>query len=438
MRRPQLFVAVSCIVGLLGSAVAQGQEEIIVDNGDPGTTASGGQWKVSDARDAYGETSLYEWKAGATYTYDVELSDGEYEVYVWWTSHEKRRTDVPIEIEHKDGTDTVIVNQLENGGTWNLLGTHDFDDSAKIRVISDRSANTNCCADAVRLVRVSEPEPENLAPDARIVSVSPNPAVEGQLVSFTGATNDPDGTIEAYRWESDVDGELSQQESFDTAALSTGMHQIVFQARDDDGAWSDPDELTVEVTVATGDSDEDGIPDTDDNCPAIANPAQDDLDGDGVGDACDNCFSVANPDQIDDNDNGLGDVCDPTLDADLDGVLNADDNCPALANPAQTDSDGDGIGDACDDPAVTFVRGDANRDGTTDISDTVAVLDFYFRGNGDLTCLDAADANDDGKLDLGDAIYGIRFAFSGGAAPPAPFPDAGIDPTLDELDECLF
>ncbi|MBT6541498.1 MAG: hypothetical protein HOM39_08035, partial [Planctomycetes bacterium] len=50
-------------------------------------------------------------------------------------------------------------------------------------------------------------------------------------------------------------------------------------------------------------------------------------------------------------------------------------------------------------------------------------------------CDNAADSNDDGTLNIADAIALLSYLFSGASAPPAPFPDCGIDPTVDAL-EC--
>ena len=84
-------------------------------------------------------------------------------------------------------------------------------------------------------------------------------------------------------------------------------------------------------------------------------------------------------------------------------------------------------------PQQPFVRGDFNRDASFDISDPVAILGYLFAGTPDARCLDAGDANDDGKLNIADAIHSLGHLFAGGAAPPAPFPESGRDPTADEL-----
>lgn len=82
-----------------------------------------------------------------------------------------------------------------------------------------------------------------------------------------------------------------------------------------------------------------------------------------------------------------------------------------------------------------FRRADSNADGAVNISDPIHTLGFLFLGGTEpLTCADAADANDDGAVNLSDAVYTLDHLFRGSAAPPPPFPDCGVDPTLDGID----
>jgi len=83
-------------------------------------------------------------------------------------------------------------------------------------------------------------------------------------------------------------------------------------------------------------------------------------------------------------------------------------------------------------PAIVFVRGNANCDQAVDIGDAIAILSYLFSGK-TVSCLDALDSNDDGKLDIADAIYLLGYLFSSTAPPPDPFPEAGVDPTPDDL-----
>ena len=68
-------------------------------------------------------------------------------------------------------------------------------------------------------------------------------------INFKGEGTDQDGTIVAYKWESNLDGIISTQKSFTKYAtdLSTGKHTISFSVQDDQGAWSTP--ITKEIDV---------------------------------------------------------------------------------------------------------------------------------------------------------------------------------------------
>lgn len=83
-----------------------------------------------------------------------------------------------------------------------------------------------------------------------------------------------------------------------------------------------------------------------------------------------------------------------------------------------------------------FVRGDANGDGTTDITDAVRILNFLFLGGLRPPCPDAADVADRGQVDVSSAISLLSFLFLGGIPPRVPFPNAGLDPTPDGLPPC--
>jgi hypothetical protein len=83
--------------------------------------------------------------------------------------------------------------------------------------------------------------------------------------------------------------------------------------------------------------------------------------------------------------------------------------------------------------ALDFIRGDANGDGSVSVADAHKITNWLFRGRIYPSCLKAADTDDDGHVDVTDAVYIINFAVLGGSPPPAPFPAAGPDETVDEL-----
>lgn len=75
-----------------------------------------------------------------------------------------------------------------------------------------------------------------------------------------------------------------------------------------------------------------------------------------------------------------------------------------------------------------WIRGDANGDKRTDISDAIGILGDLFLGS-EARCRRAMEANGDGAVDLADAVYLLNHLFTGGPAPPAPFPECGWAPT---------
>ena len=84
-------------------------------------------------------------------------------------------------------------------------------------------------------------------------------------------------------------------------------------------------------------------------------------------------------------------------------------------------------------PEASFIRGDANRSGKIDLADAVASLAYQFANAPPPPCLDAVDVDDDGRIRINDPIYLLRWLFAGGPPPPPPFPEAGSDPTEDQL-----
>ena len=75
------------------------------------------------------------------------------------------------------------------------------------------------------------------------------------------------------------------------------------------------------------------------------------------------------------------------------------------------------------------INGDANGDGSADVSDVVYISD-YFSGNNDLICKDNADVNGDGRVDLSDAEKLAKELFgSDGSYSPSPIVDISPSPS---------
>jgi len=222
-------------VGLL-FPVASTAQEVVVDNSTLGTSWAG-EWKESAGLDPWGTNSLWS-RDGAWYTWEPDLpATGVYEVYMWWTEEDSRSTAAPVTIKHVGGSEVVYVNQMENGGKWNLLGPYGFvvENTPSVSITAPDPAPTNYCADAVRFVYVPG---ANMRPVAEIDSVGPISGEVGHPITCIGSGTDIDGTIVGYRWRSSIDGELSTEASFTRSDLSTGTHTIFFSVQDDDGDWS--------------------------------------------------------------------------------------------------------------------------------------------------------------------------------------------------------
>ena len=79
---------------------------------------------------------------------------------------------------------------------------------------------------------------ESYVPMAFLDSMTPNPAGEGDLVQLEGHGEDTDGTIIGYRWRSSIDDVFSVSQNTTSEGLSTGVHTIYFQVKDNDQNWS--------------------------------------------------------------------------------------------------------------------------------------------------------------------------------------------------------
>ena len=239
------------------SFASVGMSDVIIDNGQSGTSSTG-LWYLSGAAGYYGTDSLWA-RDGATYTWAMNSQPaGTYEVLMWWTAFPSRASAASTVITHAGGQQTLTINQQVNGGQWNSLGTYTFDGSGSVRITAANGETISTCADAVWFKTVST---SNIAPTAVIDSITPNPADAGQEIQFTGHGTDTDGTIAAYKWESDIDGDLSNGNSFSTSALSAGTHIISFTVQDNDGLWSIAatqnltiDEALAEVIIDNGDA----------------------------------------------------------------------------------------------------------------------------------------------------------------------------------------
>ncbi|MDY6970887.1 MAG: PilC/PilY family type IV pilus protein, partial [Thermodesulfobacteriota bacterium] len=136
---------------------------IIVDNLDSGFGTTG-TWGESSADPEWDGSSLYTYDAGATGTWTPSIPQaGQYKVFAFWGSKSGWNRDpaATYTVHHAGGDTDFVVDQSENFGQWNLLGTFDFDAGVSGYVRVTASANVSepagCSgsADAVKFEPVS-------------------------------------------------------------------------------------------------------------------------------------------------------------------------------------------------------------------------------------------------------------------------------------------
>jgi S-layer-related duplication domain len=111
-------------------------------------------------------------------------------------------------------------------------------------------------SDSLRFYPYREYEPtgsiNNCVPSVSSLFLSTNSIMFGSEISFYGNGTDSDGSITAYNWRSNIDGQLSTESSFTTSNLSVGNHTIYFKIKDDNGDWSSEVSTNILVNTASG------------------------------------------------------------------------------------------------------------------------------------------------------------------------------------------
>jgi len=164
--------------------------------------------------------------------------------------------------------------------------------------------------------------------------------------------------------------------------------------------------VTVSTTEPIADCDEDGVSDGDE----IASGTALDCDANGIPDSCD----IASGSAADCNANGTPDSCDLASASSQDCNTNGTPDECDVAGGDSADVNGNELPDECESG---FLRGDANCDGASDISDSVWTLLHLFGGGTALCCSDSADVNDDGAVDIADPVRALDYTRRGGGGP---------------------
>jgi Phosphodiester glycosidase/Secretion system C-terminal sorting domain/Beta-propeller repeat len=117
-----------------------------------------GSWSESSSPGAYGSSNALLIPAGVGnnyISYNLEIPhEAEYELYAWWVADTDRCMDSPFIIDHKNGTDTIRMDQSENGSFWNMIGNFTFTgtNSDRVKITDGGTTVGYICADAIRIV----------------------------------------------------------------------------------------------------------------------------------------------------------------------------------------------------------------------------------------------------------------------------------------------
>lgn len=183
----------------------EGPEEpetgIILD--DSQAVFAGDSWTLETAdktEERYGDGFRYSaWigvdsQPNATAVYTAAApADGYYEIYGWWTAHENRATNTPYIVSCGEQSQTVRVNQRQDGGQWNLLCGVMAVEGQDITVTIANNADGYVIADAVRIVPAEAPETYTVTLDydteAGTVTGKTSGILAGEMVTLTAAAN---------------------------------------------------------------------------------------------------------------------------------------------------------------------------------------------------------------------------------------------------------
>jgi hypothetical protein len=153
---------------------------LLVDNSDAEYAETGSNWSSSTAvAGYYGDNYRTSAKSNETavWTFTVPL-EGIYRVDAQWTEAGNRPVNVDYAIVHSGGTAHIEIDQTQNGGSFQELGTWTFG-TGETTVTLTVPLTGYACADAVRMVAVDTGEGETNPAGSGSVTI--NPAATGSV-----------------------------------------------------------------------------------------------------------------------------------------------------------------------------------------------------------------------------------------------------------------
>lgn len=229
----------------LGDPVAA-SPTTVVDNSDTGLVDITGEWTPSSATPGFiGPDYLHDGGSGGGKSVRFRVPAGvagAQRVFLRWTSHTNRASNVPVKVHHAKGVGTLAVDQRTNGGKWQTLGF--FVDVSAVVVANDQ-ANGYVIADAVGFLPVAatDDSDDDGLTDLRELELGLDPLVSNKLL------------MDAVRDHPDFFGLHSANEIHDLRIAAEGLAQL--QAKVLDQA---PDTVFIEFAVNDAFRYSDGTP----------------------------------------------------------------------------------------------------------------------------------------------------------------------------------
>jgi L,D-transpeptidase catalytic domain len=176
----RVFLTVASLCALILTPAPAGAEELVLDNSAPVVQVSG-PWVATALTDGFtGADYLFRPAGGGDATvfwpFPSTSSPGTYEVFARWTSGPNRATNALYWVRSDLGSLSVTMNQQTNGGTWQSLGSFDFQAGRNHGVTLSDLSNGVVVADAIRWVGPVDhvAVPSSLAPVAPLAVPDPD------------------------------------------------------------------------------------------------------------------------------------------------------------------------------------------------------------------------------------------------------------------------
>ena len=129
-------------------------DDLIKDDDDDSASITGDWSLVTKGKSTfYGAGYIKSVKGSGENKVEWPLTNtlsGQYQVYTRWIENRKNASNAPFTVNHALGQDVILVDQKNNGSTWQLLGTFNLNLQSSISLSND--ANGVVIADAIKVV----------------------------------------------------------------------------------------------------------------------------------------------------------------------------------------------------------------------------------------------------------------------------------------------